>query len=266
MSLVSIIIPCYNYAWSLPETLNSVIAQIHSDWECLIIDDGSKDDTKQVAQSYEMQDKRFRYIYQHNQGVSTARNRGLNEAKGEYIQFLDADDLLSTHKLATGLAYFDAHPTTDLVYGDVRYFLNGEPERLSRSMDMSDTEWMVSANGTGPELVNTMLENSFIVISGPLFRASLAQRVGWFEQDIPCMEDWHYWVRCAIAGARFKFDDSPLSWSLVRLHPGSVSQNQIRMYSYDIVVRKRLIPILESMKFNQALAINDKLINRHENH
>src|SRR5690606_40203485 len=97
--LVSIIVPCYNYGHYLLETLNSVKSQIFKDWECIIIDDGSTDPTAEVAREATRIDRRFRYYYQENKGLAAARNSGILRSRGEFIQFLDADDFISPNKL-----------------------------------------------------------------------------------------------------------------------------------------------------------------------
>lgn len=98
MYKISIIIPCYNQAQYLPEALNSVLRQKYTNWECIIINDGSSDNTHEVAQEWLKKDKRFKYIYKDNGGLSSARNAGLDLAIGNYIQFLDADDLLDINR------------------------------------------------------------------------------------------------------------------------------------------------------------------------
>jgi glycosyltransferase involved in cell wall biosynthesis len=97
--LVSVIIPCYNYGRYLGDALDSIAAQTYSHWECLVVDDGSTDNTSDVGMQYAEKDSRFSYIYQQNGGVSSARNTALNKAKGKYIQLLDADDMLEPDKL-----------------------------------------------------------------------------------------------------------------------------------------------------------------------
>lgn len=101
MSLVSIIIPVYNRAQILPETLDSVISQTYSQWECIIIDDNSTDHTFGVIEKYVETDKRFIPIKNttDSKGASVARNLGLQKAKGDYIQFLDSDDILANNKI-----------------------------------------------------------------------------------------------------------------------------------------------------------------------
>lgn len=258
--LVSIIIPCYNYGWLLPETLDSVLAQTYPHWECLIIDDGSTDNSRTVGEEYAARDARFQYIYQPNRGMSAARNRGLDEAMGEYIQFLDADDLLAPHKLERQVAFLTGHPDVDLIYGDVRFFRHGQPEILSKSSDMQDHAWMSGAEGEGEPLLNAIVETSLMVVHAPLTRASLIHRVGRFGEDLRSAEDWEFWVRCVLEGGRFRYDGSPEAWALVRVHATSTSQNFHRFQGFEIKVRQQLKARLVKFGARSALKINDNAI------
>lgn len=116
--LVSIIIPCFNQGTFLVYALQSLLAQTINEWECIIIDDGSMDNSAEVAASYCRNDKRFHLIQQPNSGSAVARNKGLSVAEGEYIQFLDADDLLNCDKLRLQSEYMTANKI------DVSYTLN----------------------------------------------------------------------------------------------------------------------------------------------
>ena len=116
--LVSIIIPCFNQGTFLVYALQSLLAQTINEWECIIIDDGSMDNSAEVAASYCRNDKRFHLIQQPNSGSAVARNKGLSVAEGEYIQFLDADDLLNSDKLRLQSEYMTANKI------DVSYTLN----------------------------------------------------------------------------------------------------------------------------------------------
>ncbi|AMJ64763.1 glycosyltransferase family 2 protein [Hymenobacter sp. PAMC 26628] len=256
MKLVSIIIPCYNYGWLLAETLDSVLAQTYSNWECIVVDDGSVDATRAVAEEYLHRDKRFRYVYQENKGISSTRNHGIRLAQGEYYQFLDADDLLAPRKLETQVAILEAQPAVDLVYGDVRYFRHGNPDALSRSFNMEDEVWMSKLQGQGLVLVNQLVVRNEMVMNAPLLRAELVSRVGPFSERMHCMEDWDFWMRCAIADANFQYEDTPDMWSLVRIHPTSTSQNNDRMVSFMGEVREQLEKSLLKINAVQALAIN----------
>ena len=121
-SLVSIIVPTFNYDKFIGEALDSVLCQSYQNIECIVIDDGSTDATQKIVIEYQCRDPRIRYIYQDNMGVSAARNNGLRNAKGEFIQFLDADDLIDSKKIELQLSFLVAHPEVDVVYGDGFYF------------------------------------------------------------------------------------------------------------------------------------------------
>ena len=264
MNLVSVVIPCYNYGWLLAETLDSLLAQTYPHWECLLIDDGSTDATRALAEGYQARDARFRYMYQPNGGMSAARNHGLRLARGQYIQFLDADDLLAPQKFELQTAFLDAHPAVDLVYGDMRYFRHGAPGVLSRSADMRDQRWMAEADGQGKDLIRLLVQQSIMVVNAPLLRAALVQRVGPFSENLRSVEDWEFWIRCALAGARFHYDPSPGAWAIVRVHPTSTSHNLLGMHTYEVKMREQLAPRLAGMP--EILALNKKAIAAHDVH
>ena len=122
MPRVSVIIPCYNQAKYLSECLDSVLGQTYNDWECIIVNDGSLDNTKEVAKVYCNKDNRFKYFYQENQGLAATRNRGIKESKGEFILPLDSDDIIHSTYIEKALSHFNDHPTTKLVYCKARKF------------------------------------------------------------------------------------------------------------------------------------------------
>src|SRR5690554_2414188 len=92
--LISIIVPCYNVGVFIKKSLQSIYLQTYTNWECILVDDGSKDQTKNEIDVWLKRDSRFKYIYQDNQGLSGARNTGLQKAEGEFVYFFDSDDLL----------------------------------------------------------------------------------------------------------------------------------------------------------------------------
>ncbi|MBS1650677.1 MAG: glycosyltransferase family 2 protein [Bacteroidetes bacterium] len=124
MSLqVSIIIPAFNASLYIKETINSILLQKEIDFEIIIIDDGSTDKTKEIIDSFD--DKRIFYFYQHNQGVSAARNEGLEKAKGEFIIFFDADDVMLENFLYSRVNYLKQHSELDFISGELLKF-NGK--------------------------------------------------------------------------------------------------------------------------------------------
>ncbi len=115
-NLVSVVIPCYNHARFLAHAIESVLAQSYSNFELVVVDDGSTDDTSKVAKGYSM----LNYVYQENAGRSTARNTGLRLSRAEFIVFLDADDRLLPNALETGINCMHEHPECALVSGHCR--------------------------------------------------------------------------------------------------------------------------------------------------
>src|SRR5688500_7922397 len=114
--LVSVVVPTYNYARFIGETFDSLRAQTYADWECVVVDDGSTDDTVEVVARWRERDPRIRYLRQPNQRQAAAKNTGLKEARGRYIQFLDADDLVEPRKLERQVEFLEATPSADIVY------------------------------------------------------------------------------------------------------------------------------------------------------
>jgi len=257
--MVSVIVPCYNYGWVLAETLDSLIAQTYQDWECLVVDDGSTDNTREVVEAYRARDSRFRYIHQENAWMSAARNNGLRQAIGQYVQFLDADDLLAPRKLEIQVALLEARPELDIVYGNVRYFWHGKPRELSRSLDMKhrETDWMDLMSGSGLVAIESFVKNNQLVINAPLLRMDLVRRVGYFDEELRYGEDWEYWLRCAFQGANFLYQDSSEVWSLVRVHQGSISTNETRMLKFSRQIREQLAVTLTSLGAAKAFVLNE---------
>ncbi len=257
---VSIIVPCYNYGWLLAETLDSLVAQIYQQWECLIVDDGSTDDTKQVAETYQARDSRFRYIYRDNGGLSAARNTGIEQATGEYIQFLDSDDFIVPGKLEAQVALLEKRPEVDIVYGGVRFFRHGEPTILSTTQNFppTHTSWMLPLMGRGKQVVGLLVTFNQLVVNAPLVRKTLIQEVGFFDESLRSLEDWQYWLRCALHGAFFEYQDTPDTWAIVRTHGGSMSQNRPRMLLFEQQVRIWLAESLQAANLPEAQAINQR--------
>ncbi|WP_426490579.1 glycosyltransferase family 2 protein [Hymenobacter sp. 102] len=264
--LVSIIVPCFNYGWIIAETLDSIISQSYENWECIVVDDGSEDDTSSVVSIYVKRDIRFKYVYQTNAGLSSARNTGIAASSGRYIQLLDADDLLHHNKIMTQVSYLENNPSMGLVFGDVRFFLHEKPDQYSRSIDMLDREWMKSVPDSGEPLVSSLLEHNIMVVNAPLVRSEVFKKNGRFNEELRSMEDWEYWLRCAIAGIHMVYDPCKESWAFVRVHRASMSQNNIRMLTYQLMVRKSVVDELKHKKYFHASEMNEKFINECYSH
>ena len=122
MPLISVVVPCYNQAQYLDECLQSVLDQTYTDWECIIVNDGSPDNTEDVAKKWVEKDARFRYLFKENGGLSSARNAGIEIAKGEWILPLDADDKIGNQYLELAEKEFEKDYT--VIYCEAELFGN----------------------------------------------------------------------------------------------------------------------------------------------
>ena len=256
MPVVTVIVPCYNYGHFIKSTLNSVAAQTYSDWECIIIDDGSTDETQAIVSAYVNRDKRFRYVYQTNKGLSAARNTGIKNAAGQYLQFLDADDLLESHKLELQVEYFKDHPETDIVYGEARYFATEHPEERRYTIWGEDKPWMPKVSGTGYEIIKALVITNIMVVSSPLIREKIFQACGLFDESLKSHEDWDLWLRCAKRGVFFQFLAKQDTFALIRCHTNSLTHKRTSMLETQLQVRKK---IFQNLNNDELVKINKKI-------
>ena len=146
--MVSVIIPTYNRANLIGDTLNSVLAQSYQNWECIIVDDGSTDHTDEVVQSYIKKDKRFKYYHrpiEHQPGGNGARNYGFKKSKGEYIQWFDSDDLMLKDKIEKKIDYIQS-ADYDFVISKTKYFnkpiIDKKKESYNYNFKIQDVDFL----------------------------------------------------------------------------------------------------------------------------
>ena len=238
---VSVVVPCFNYGHLLQETLDSVRSQSLEDWECVVVDDGSTDDTGVIAQACAAKDQRFRYVRQENRGLSAARNAGLRNARSALVQLLDADDLLEPDKLNVHSRFLARHAEYSLVYGAMRYFTDkGSVRTLSRAQRGSDRDWMRLWPDTTQDMVIALIQGNIFPVSAAVFRRSILDEVGQFDESLRSHEDWEFWLRCAFAGKRFHGLDAPGTRTLIREHGESLTRRSITMAETRLEVRQRI--------------------------
>jgi glycosyltransferase involved in cell wall biosynthesis len=212
---VSIIIPCYNHAQYLSYAIRSVLAQTFNDWEAIIVDDGSTDETRSVSQQF-LEDSRIHYIYQENQGLSAARNTGIRHAHGEYLSFLDADDALEPEFLQKCVELLNSETEYPAVYTQC-CFVNTEGQVLPRS-------------GWGTVEVRRfrerLIEGNFFPVHAVLVRKEDVQKAGLFDENLNSLEDWDLWLRLSKLGP---FKGIPEQLVRYRIYPGSMSTDVDRM-------------------------------------
>ena len=222
--LVSVVVPTYNYGRFIGETLESLRAQTYAEWECIAVDDGSTDDTEDVVARAAERDPRVRYLRQPNQLQAVAKNTGIKEARGRYLQFLDADDLLEPRKLERQVEFLEANPAADIVYGGARYFHTERPDERLYGMFGEQVPWMPELSGAGKTMVLPLVRMNIMAVNAALVRREVLDDVGGFDPALPPVEDWEFWLRCALKGKRFEFRDFEGTLALVRAHAASTSR------------------------------------------
>lgn len=224
--LVSVIIPCYNQGRYLSDAIESVLSQSHTNWECIIINDGSTDNTKNITLKYANAHSKIKYIEQPNRGLSSARNRGIDEAKGTYIQFLDADDLIRPEKLELQCKSLSGISNLKLSYCDFYY------------CDEKDTK---------QEVLKGSLPSRKFIMPNPL----MDMAVRWeddlsipphcflfdarffhehhirFDEELFTHEDWDCWMQVLALNPIIMFVDKRLS--IYRVHVESMSKKREKM-------------------------------------
>ncbi|MBN8831840.1 MAG: glycosyltransferase family 2 protein [Sphingomonadales bacterium] len=219
---VSVIIIFLNEARFLAETVESVRAQSFADWELILVDDGSTDGSSEMARGF-ADGERIRYL-EHpchaNRGMSASRNAGLAAARGEFIAFLDADDIWPAEKLAEQVALFDAAPETDMVYGRAWIWHSWDPTSRTKDYfyDLGVPPGKLYAPG---ELLPLLIRNrAQTPMSGnAIMRRALAERVGGFEETFRGMfEDQAFFAKTHLV-SRCHVDDR--FWLFYRQHGAS---------------------------------------------
>lgn len=233
---VSVVIATYNYARFLPDALGSVQAQTLADWECIIADDASTDGTAEVVRKYTDADKRFLYMrLPVNGGVAAARNAGLAQARGRYIQLLDADDVLGPRKLELHTAFLEENADVAVVYSD--FFRFTESPETPEGGGYKQEEQLTAA---GKQVLTRLIPGNIFRLNTVLFRKEVLARIQGFRAEFRYVEDWDFWLQIAATDARFAYIDVPEARCGVRLNPGSLSSDRPAMRKYQMRVRHSL--------------------------
>ena len=178
---VSVIIPTYNRGWILKEAIDSVLTQDYNNFELIVVDDGSTDNTSEILASY---GNDIKVLFQENKGVSAARNRGIAEASGQFIAFLDSDDLWLPQKLSTQVEFFDKTPDALICQTEEVWIRKGK--RVNPKMRHKKPSGMI---------FEPSLELCLVSPSAVMIRRVLFDRVGEFDVTLPACEDYDLWLR-----------------------------------------------------------------------
>lgn len=208
---ISVIIPLYNKADYVKRALESVKAQTFTDWECIIVNDGSTDKSAEIVERLTINDERFRLISQENAGVSVARNRGIAESKGEYVCFLDADDWWAPTFLEEMVTFAEEYPDAGLYASNYWYYKPGKTHVAVKS----DTGYInypkLYCEGEMPIWTGAVMIPRRVL--GDLVNRSTfnVQRYEWFPLGITLGEDFLLWSRIALQ-YKVAFLNKPLAY------------------------------------------------------
>lgn len=214
--MISVIIPTYNCDKYIGEALDSVIRQTYTDYEIIVIDDGSTDSTRAVIENnYHT----VRYYYLENSGVAAARNFGISKARGELIAFLDADDVWLPEKLEKQVVLFEADKTVGMVFTENSFF--NEEGKTSDKANKRDR--LMSG-----DIIKNIFLHSYVVTSTVMVRKKVFDTVGSFEVGLTVAEDDNMWMRIGM-NYGIELLDEPMT--MYRLTEGSLSRTKQNIFN-----------------------------------
>lgn len=223
--LVSIIIPCYNQEQFLNEALESVYTQTYQNWECLIVDDGSTDATRDTARLWEVKDNRFTYYYKKNGGVSSARNFGIEKASGNYLQFLDSDDLLEDRKIQYSIDEINKseEEKPQIIISNFKMISSDSKEILPAFCELSQESFTFE---------NFLFNLFSIQLQCGFFDINLFKNIR-FPENLSAQEDWVVWINLFKNNPKYVFIDLPLAYYRMnpsgRMNTIGADDNQIKI-------------------------------------
>ena len=218
MPRVSVIVPAYNVERYLSEAIDSVLAQTYTDFELVIVDDGSTDGSRAIAERYRARHpNRIVVVSQENRGLAGARNTALRVASGQVFALLDSDDGWAPTFLEAQMRLLDTHADVAIVSGNA--FNRGGAEDGRPARPVPDPR-------PAPDLI-TILRDETAVFIMSLFRREVVDRIGGFDERFRTNEDYDFWIRAAFAGFKFLRNPEPLGF--YRRHANSLSASDVRM-------------------------------------
>lgn len=223
--LLSVVIPVFNGAAFVGAAIESVLGQAFHDWELIVVDDGSTDDTAAVVSRFT--DPRIRCIHQHNQGLSTARNKGIGATTGEWLGFLDADDLWLPAFGSRMLEAALAAPDAGVICCGWQYIdVAGRPQGPARTPSPNSLP------------IGQLLKRNAFPVMAAIVRRRCLETIGLFDLNMPAVGDWDLWLRLALAGYRFVCLQDILA--AYRQTPGSMSRDASLMLRNGLAVLEKV--------------------------
>jgi glycosyltransferase involved in cell wall biosynthesis len=213
--IVSIIVPCYNAEKYVDDAIGSLRAQTYEALDIIAVNDGSKDGTLRLLERHAAADSRVRILDQANRGLPGARNAALHTFRGDFVCFLDADDVFLPEKMQRQVEYLNAHPEIGVVYSD---YYTGDAHLELTGLKISRMPAI--------DLMDAVATKNWFTPMAPLVRANIVRAVGDFDESLRAAEDWDYWIRCA-QHAAFGYLSGAIG--IYRTHPEQMHHDLNRM-------------------------------------
>ena len=247
MCNVSVIIPTFNRRDYITTALDSVLAQTYKDYEIVIIDDGSSDDTKEVLRPYQ---EAIRYFYQENRGISGARNRGIRESRGDYIALLDSDDYWLPEKLERQV---------ECIREDSQF---GMVATRCSSIGPDGTFRKKNRPGKSGWILNDIFRSNFIRTSSALITRKCLDTVGLFDESLPECEEYDLWLRIA-KQYPIAFINEPLTVYTDNPHGVSTDSLTGRVIRIKVLEKEYLRETIPPALYKKRLSRNYHYLARH---
>lgn len=212
---ISIIVPTYNRAAFIEEAITSVLEQTESDWELLIVDDGSTDDTRSILEPF-LSDTRIHYQYQQNQGQPAAQNKALESARGEFICFLDSDNAWLPRKLEVQLVAMKNNPDVDIIYGD-NIKIDEHGNEIGRT----------SMRRYSGNIASHLLKDNCVSVNTTMTRRHCFDEMGGMNTERPVAADYDIWLRFS---TKYRFLFIPEFFGRYRIMADQISSDKRKRY------------------------------------
>jgi glycosyltransferase involved in cell wall biosynthesis len=253
ISKVSVIIPTYNRAQSIGRSVDSVLKQSYQDFEIIVVDDGSTDNTRDILFSF---GNHIKCIRQDNKGPSTARNVGINASKGEYVAFLDSDDYFMKSNLETKISFLQSNPQIGWVYSDWAYV-----DDEDNDIEKGSSKFRYSEKKLNGNIFEELLKSrNFISPCTVVVRKSILEDIGHFDPLIPSQEEYDLWLRISLKYPVYYVDKVLVA---VTLHPASLSKNSTKWAQGNSIIADKLKDLIPHDFQGRQRLLNKIIADKH---
>lgn len=246
---ISVIIPTYNHGRFVGKAINSVLNQTYKDFEIIVVDDGSTDNTRGLIDTHRNQ---IKYIYQENQGLASARNTGIQASQAKYVAFLDADDWFAKKNLEVKVSFMESHPDAVWVYSDWQYL-----DDKGNYLEKGSTIFKYAHKKLTGHIFDELVYNrNFISPVTVAVKKAILEEVGCFDPKVICQEDLDLWLRISLKYPAYYIDEVLV---YVTALPGSLSRDFSKWVSGNAVIVDKLKHLIPD-DFKNRGEILDKII------